>query len=184
MAGYGGNAPKCICKVKGKGDQMRATNTTPPKDRGRLPTAAEADEMAGHAFAEAFHELREEKERKNTMMTTTTLRVIGGPCVPGFHGPVARVVELPTGGARIERWVKGAGWTEAPEASIPLADFIPGFCRSPLEKDAARLGCRLEDFGPHWTEMPGHPWDRAKIISLVKERAWAMAAARVPPGHG
>ena len=38
----------------------RTTN----KDRGRLPTAAEADEMCGRAFAEAFRELREEDERK------------------------------------------------------------------------------------------------------------------------
>jgi hypothetical protein len=30
----------------------------------RLPTAAEADEMCGRAFAEAFRELREERERE------------------------------------------------------------------------------------------------------------------------
>ena len=30
----------------------------------RLPTAAEADEMCGRAFMEAFRELREERERE------------------------------------------------------------------------------------------------------------------------
>jgi hypothetical protein len=42
---------------------MRATKT-PSKDRGRLPTAAEADEMCGIAFMEAARELREERERE------------------------------------------------------------------------------------------------------------------------
>jgi hypothetical protein len=110
-------------------------------------------------------------------------RVLAGPCVPGFHGDVARVIERPGGGWRIERWVKGAGWTAAPEGSIPLADFIPGFCRPVLEKDAIRLGCYLEDFGRHWTEEPGHPWDRAKIVHALKERAFDLAANSVTPGH-
>jgi hypothetical protein len=44
---------------------MRATTTTPPRNLGRLPTAAEAEEMCGRAFMEAARELREEEERKN-----------------------------------------------------------------------------------------------------------------------
>ena len=32
--------------------------------KGRLPTAAEADEMARRAFMEAFRQVREEEERK------------------------------------------------------------------------------------------------------------------------
>ena len=39
------------------------TPSTPPT-RPRLPTPAEMDEMCGRAFAEAFWELREERERK------------------------------------------------------------------------------------------------------------------------
>jgi hypothetical protein len=81
-------------------------------------------------------------------MTPTTMRVIGGPCVtPILNGDVARVVELPTGGLRIEWWVKGAGWTEAPEGGFNLADFVPGDTKRPvLEKDAIRLGCRSRGF--------------------------------------
>jgi len=52
-----------------------------------------------------------------------------------------------------------------------------------LPKDAARLGCRLEDFGRHWTEEPGHPWDRAKIVDALKNRAWDLACRRCAPGN-
>jgi hypothetical protein len=55
---------------------MRTTTTTPP--RPRLPTAAEADDMAGRAFMEAFRELREEAERARGA------RIIAGPCVVGI----------------------------------------------------------------------------------------------------
>ena len=118
------------------------------------------------------------------MMTTRHDRVIAGPCVPGFHGDVARVVELANGGARIEWWVKGAGWTEAPKGAFRPDEFIPGYTRPVLEKDAVRLGCRLEDFGRHWTEEPATPRDRAKIVGLIKERAWDLACHRMAPGHG
>ena len=85
---------------------------------------------------------------------TTTLRIIAGPCVtPILNGDVARVVRLPDGTGRIEWWVKGVGWTEAPTGAFSLDEFVPGpTCRPVLEKDAARLGCRLEDFGRHWTK--------------------------------
>ena len=43
---------------------MTPTTTTPPKDRGRLPTAAEADEMCGRTFLEAIKELNEERQKK------------------------------------------------------------------------------------------------------------------------
>ena len=118
------------------------------------------------------------------MMTTTFERVIGGPCVtPIINGDVARVVELANGAGRIERWVKGVGWTEAPKGAFDLGDFMPGYCRSPLEKDAARLGCYVEDFGKHWTEERASPRDRAKIVGALKERAWHLAASRVRPGR-
>jgi hypothetical protein len=97
-------------------------------------------------------------------------RVVAGPCVtPIMNGDVARVVELPTGGLRIEWWVKGVGWTEAPPGAFDFGDFVPGDTNRPvLEKDAIRLGCRLEDFGRHWTEERASPRSRAKIVSLIK----------------
>jgi hypothetical protein len=103
-----------------------------------------------------------------------------------MNGDVARVVELPAGGLRIEWWVKGAGWVTAPDGAFDLADFVPGDTNRPvLPKDAARLGCRLADFGPHWTEMPATPRDRAKLVHMLKTRvgiwlaaAWRRAAPR------
>ena len=115
---------------------------------------------------------------------TTTLRIIAGPCVtPILNGDVARVVRLPDGTGRIEWWVKGAGWVTAPKGAFDLGDFMPAYCRSPLEKDAARLGCRLEDFGRHWTEEIASPRARAKLVHLIKNRAWNLACRRMAPGH-
>jgi hypothetical protein len=160
---------------------MTSRETTTPPTRPRLPTAAEAEDMCGRAALEAFRELNEEKRRKKAKPNT----IIAGPCVtPILNGDVARVVELPEGGLRIEWWVKGTGWTEAPHGAFDLADFVPGDTNRPvLPKDAARLECRLEDFGRHWTEEPATPADRAKIIGLIKTRAWDLAVAGCPPGR-
>ena len=119
------------------------------------------------------------------MMTTTILRIVAGPCVtPIINGDVARVVTLATGGLRIEWWVKGVGWTKAPDGAFNLGDFVPGDTNRPvLPKDAVRLGCRLEDFGRHWTEEIASPRARAKLVHLIKERAFDLATHKVPPGH-
>jgi hypothetical protein len=113
-------------------------------------------------------------------------RVVAGPCVtPIINGDVARVVELPTGGLRIEWWVNGAGWVTAPDGAFDFGDFIPGDTNRPvLEKDAARLGCYLEDFGPHWTEERASTADRAKLVHMLKEHSFDLAARLVAPGHG
>jgi hypothetical protein len=116
-------------------------------------------------------------------MTPTTTRIIAGPCVPGFHGDVARVVMLPDGTGRIEHWVKGDGWVTAPKGAFRPDEFMPGACRPPLEKDAARLGCYVEDFGRHWTEETASTADRAKLVHMLKERAWDLAARRLRPGN-
>ena len=115
----------------------------------------------------------------------THTRIIAGPCVtPIMNGDVARVVVLADGSGRIEWWVKGTGWTTAPDGAFNLGDFVPGDTNRPvLPKDAARLGCRLEDFGRHWTEEPASTADRAKIVGLIKERAWDRAARTVRPGN-
>ena len=55
-------------------------------------------------------------------------------------GTVARLINEPTGGLRMETWAKGVGWIEAPEGSMALADFMPGKMR-PVSADlAARVG--------------------------------------------
>jgi hypothetical protein len=53
-----------------------------------------------------------------------------------------------------------------------------------------RLVERFEWLEEHcWVLPPEERWDamkrsRTKIVGLVKERAWTMAAASVTPGHG
>jgi hypothetical protein len=111
-------------------------------------------------------------------MTNTT--IIAGPVV--IDQIVTRLLKLPNGAGRIEIWKKGAGWTEARPGEITLDEFMPGACRPVSVRDAARLGCRLEDFGRHWTEEPA-PRDRAKLVHLLKERAWDLAARQVRPGR-
>ena len=141
-------------------------------------------------------------------MMTTTLRIVGGPCVtPIINGDVARVVRLPDGTGRIEWWVKGTGWTAAPKGAFDLGDFMPGYTRPASAKDAALLGIPASELdnvtageiaiAKHEMSRPRklygllygrklptpHDRHRAKLVGLIKERAWAMAAARVPPGH-
>jgi hypothetical protein len=61
----------------------------------------------------------------------------------------------------------------------------------PGDKEWHRLSLfeRFEWLEEHcWVLPPEERWDamkrsRTKIVGLVKERAWAMAAARCPPGH-
>jgi hypothetical protein len=143
--------------------------TTLPK-AARLPTWRELIE-------------EEEKLREFLRARSRRSRVIAGPCVtPIMNGDVARVVELATGGLRIEWWVKGTGWTEAPKGAFDLADFIPGDTNRPvLEKDAIRLGCRLEDFGIHWTEERAMERDRTKISlrSKTGRGIWRAAGWRL-----
>jgi hypothetical protein len=144
-------------------------------------------------------------------MTAKHTRVIVGPVVPDFHGDVARLVELPNGGVRIEYWKRGTGWTEAPKGAFRLADFMPGYTRPASAKDAARLDIpvsELDDitaeeiaiakhemgrprkiycllWGTVVSELPGHAarQDRAKIVGLIKARAWNLAYRRMAPGH-
>jgi hypothetical protein len=150
------------------------TPTTPPKAPARLPT-----------WQELIAQENEVREILRARMRRKSEKVIAGPCVtPILNGDVARVIELANGGLRIEWWVKGTGWTKAPDGGFNLADFVPGDTNRPvLPKDAARLECRLEDFGRHWTEEPASPRDRAKIIGLIKTRAWDRAARQLRPGN-
>jgi hypothetical protein len=54
-------------------------------------------------------------------------------------GMVARLINEPNGGLRMETWVTGVGWIEAPK-SLSLASFMPGAMR-PVSADlAARIG--------------------------------------------
>ena len=54
-------------------------------------------------------------------------------------GTVARLINEPNGGARIEVWARGVGWIEAPK-SLSLSSFMPGAVR-PVSADlASRVG--------------------------------------------
>ena len=116
-------------------------------------------------------------------MTTEKLHIIVGPVVtPIMNGDVARLVELPTGGLRIDYWKRGTGWIEAPHGAFNLGDFMPGYMRPVSAKDAARddiPAAELDDITPGERS----PRARAKIIGLIKTRAWDLAVARCPPGH-
>ena len=62
----------------------------------------------------------------------------------------------------------------------------------PGEEEWHRLSLveRFEWLEEHcWVLLPEERWDamersRAKIVGLIKTRAWDLAARRVPPGHG
>jgi hypothetical protein len=129
-------------------------------------------------------------------------KVLVGPVVPDFHGPVARLVELPTGGCRIDWWVKGSGWTEAPKGAFTLASFMPGYTRPASAKDAALHdipASELDDitaeeielakhemsrprkiYGSLFTVLPA-PRHRAKLVHLLKERSFDLAARLATP---
>ena len=96
-------------------------------------------------------------------------------------GTVGRLINEPNGGLRMETWAKGVGWIEAPKGSMSLADFMPGKMR-PVSADlAARVGmpaAELDEPPPLYDTSTG-----AKIVDLLKKRAWDLAASSVPPGH-
>ena len=108
-------------------------------------------------------------------------------CETVFLGPVSvndgtveRLINEPNGGLRIDYWKRGTGWTEAPKGSLALADFMPGYMR-PVSADlAARLGIPAAELDD--SELPS-PRDRAKIVGLLKERAWDLAARELRPGN-
>jgi hypothetical protein len=130
-------------------------------------------------------------------------KILVGPVVVN-DGTVARLIKLPTGGARMETRAKGVGWVEAP-GSMALADFMPGKMKPVSARDAARLdipAAELDDITPGeiaiakhemkrprkiygllWgSELPS-PRDRAKLVDLLKARAWHLAASRHRPGN-
>jgi hypothetical protein len=66
-------------------------------------------------------------------------KVLLGPVVVN-DGTVARLINEPNGGLRMETWSKGIGWIEAPEGSMALADFMPGKMKPICAELAARVG--------------------------------------------
>jgi hypothetical protein len=134
-------------------------------------------------------------------------KVFLGPVVVN-DGTVARLINEPNGGLRMEVWARGVGWIEAPAGSMALASFMPGKMKPVSAELAARLdipASELDDvtaseielekhemsrprkiygflYGTVVSELPS-PRARAKLVRLVKERAWDLAASSVPPGH-
>jgi hypothetical protein len=134
-------------------------------------------------------------------------KVLVGP-VTTFDQDVCRLIELHTGGLRIEHWVKNIGWTEAPPGYITPDKFCAGGHRPTSAKDAARLdmpASELDDITAeeiaiakhdmsrprilrgflYGTELPNHAArrDRARIVAALKSRAWDLACHRMAPGH-
>ena len=116
-------------------------------------------------------------------------KVLVGP-VTTFDHDVCRLIELPTGGARIEHWVKNVGWTEAPPGYITPDKFVAGGHRPTSAKDAARLdipASELDDVTPFEIELAKHEMSRrpgAKIVGALKNRAWTLACRWMTPGNG
>jgi hypothetical protein len=54
-------------------------------------------------------------------------------------GTVARLINEPNGGLRMEYWKTDVGWVEAPK-SLPLASFMPGAMKPVSPELAARVG--------------------------------------------
>jgi hypothetical protein len=133
-------------------------------------------------------------------------KVFLGPVVVN-DGTVGRLINEPNGGLRIETWAKGVGWIEAPK-SLTLSSFMPGVMKPVSAELAAREdipAAELDDITPGeiaiakhemkrprkiygllWgtvvSELPS-PRDRAKIVHMLKERAWDLACHRMAPGH-
>ena len=122
-----------------------------------------------------------------------------GPVVVN-DGTVARLINEPNGGLRIEVWTTGIGWTEAPK-SLTLSSFMPGVMRPVSADIAARVGMpasELDDitageiaiakhkmsrprklYGFLWgTELPTPRRDRAKIVGLDQS---AGVGSGLPP---
>ena len=122
---------------------MTSLPTKTPPTRARLPTWRE--------LVAQENELREILRRRlAAKMMSPNLRserVIASPCVtPIINGDVARVVKLASGRCRIEWWVKGTGWTAAPDGAFSLDEFMPGACRPVSVRDRARLGMPIAEF--------------------------------------
>jgi hypothetical protein len=109
-------------------------------------------------------------------------KVFLGP-VSVNDGTVARLINEPNGGLRMETWVTGVGWIEAPKGSLSLANFMPGAMR-PVSADlAARVGMPATKIARHWIN-DALDENREKVIHALKERAWDLAASSVRPGRG
>ena len=130
-------------------------------------------------------------------------KVLLGPvATPIMNGNVARLVKLPNGSIRIDYWKRGAGWIEAAPGTFTPDEFMPGACRPASAKDAARLdipASELDDitaediaiakhemsrprkiYGSLFTVLPA-PRHRAKLVHLLKERSFDLAARLATP---
>jgi hypothetical protein len=130
-------------------------------------------------------------------------KVLVGPVV--IDQIVARLISEPNGSIRVEYWKRGAGWIEAAPGMFTPDEFMPGACRPASARDAARLdipASELDDVTPFEIELEKHemsrprklygflygtelptPRARAKLVRMLKERAWDLACRRMAPGH-
>ena len=97
-----------------------------------------------------------------------------------IDGGAYRWVKLADGSARVEKW-KGDKWVPG---GASFGEFLDNPPVSP--RFAAELGIPMSDvrvvrrpaMPPLYNTSTG-----AKLVHMLKERAWDLAASSVPPGH-
>jgi hypothetical protein len=161
----------------------------------RLPTAAEADEMSGRAFAEAFREINEEERKKRRLPTDAEMREVADraflKATREFNEENREIIEArsrhpPTDAEIDEIFAEGMAEAleevraKAPPAPTPeeaakdpacvwrwIDESCHYYCKEALREGARRI----------------EKYHRAKIIGLVKERAWTLATRTCAPGN-
>ena len=147
---------------------MKSPKDTTPPTRPRLPTAAEMDEMSGRAFLEAIRELNEENRNEVREILRARSR----------HPPTpAEMDDIFAEGMReaLEEVRAKAPPPPTPEQAAKdpacLWAWIDNGCRYYC-LEGLKEGCRRIEKHHH-----------KKLVRLLKDRAWHLAARQVPPGH-
>jgi len=144
---------------------MKSPKDTTPPTRPRLPTAAEMDEMSGRAFLEAIREFNEENRNEVREIRSR-------------HPPTpAEMDEIFAEGMKeaLEEVRAKAPPPPTPEQAAKdpacLWAWIDNGCRYYC-LEGLKEGCRRIEKHHH-----------KKLVRLLKDRAWHLAARQVPPGH-
>ena len=139
--------------------------TTPTR---RLPTPAEADEMSGRALLEAIEELN--KENRNEMRDILRARSRHPPTPAEMNEIFAEGMKEALAEVR----------AKAPPPPTPEQAAKDPACLWAWIDNGCRYYC-LEGLKEGRRRIEKH--HRKKLIRMIRERAWDLAARQVPPGH-